>query len=354
MNKQSKEFLYKLLTTPSVSGYEVPIQRVVKDYITPHADTVEVDLHGNLVAGLNVKASKKVMLAGHCDQIGFMVRYISKDGCLHVAPIGGIDFGVVPGSKATVHTKNGPVNAVFGRRPIHLQDKDDRAVMKLSEKYFWLDVGAKDQEEAEKMIGIGDPVTYHLNVTELANNLIAGPGMDDRVGCYVAIETLKECSKRKLAVALYAASTVQEEVGLRGAITAAYSVNPEVGLAIDVTHATDNPGANDLKDTTIAINGGPTISRGLNTNPVVEQRLLAAAKDAKVKTQVDLYPMPSGTDASAIQLSRGGTATASIGIPCRYMHTNVEVVSLQDIDNTVKLLTEFICKIQAKTDFRPL
>lgn len=352
--KQSQEFLYKLLNTPSVSGYETRIQKVIKKYISDFTDDIEVDLHGNLIAGINTQAKRKVMLAGHCDQIGFMVQHIDEKGFLRVLPVGGIDFSVVPGAKATIHTKQGPVKAVFGRTAIHLVPLEQRDSMKLGAKYNWLDIGAKDGKEAKRLVEIGDPITYELGITELANNLISSPGLDDKVGCYIAIEVLKRLAKKKLNVAVYAASTIQEEVGLRGATTAAFAIDPEIGLAIDVTHGTDNPaGTGDLKQEDVKLGSGPTISRGLNTNPVVEQRLLTAAKSAKVPVQVDLYPRPAGTDASAIQVNKRGVATASIGIPCRYIHTTVEVISLKDIEYAITLLVKFISDIKPGTDFRP-
>lgn len=353
MDANSKKFLYKLLETPSPSGYEEKIQKIVKNYAKGFADKVETDLHGNVIAGINTKAKRSVMLAGHCDQIGFMVKHICKDGYLYISPLGGIDFGVVPGSRATIHTEKGKVEAVFGRKPIHMQKAEERQKMKLGSDENWLDIGAKDKKEASKLISIGDPVTFELRVTELMNNLIAAPGLDDRVGCFIAIEVLRKCARAKLNVALYAASTVQEEVGLRGARTAAYSINPEVGIAIDVTHSTDNPGAGSSKGTPKKLNGGPAISRGLNTNPVVYKRMLQAAKEKKIAVQTDLCPYPGGTDASAMQVTRGGVATINIGIPNRYMHTNAEVVSLKDIENSIKLIVAFVKNISKSTDFTP-
>ena len=354
MEQGSLKFLYKLLETPSTSGYEEQIQKVVKNYIKDFASYLKIDLHGNLIVGINTKAPRSVMLSGHCDQIGFMVKYIDKNGFVHIHPVGGIDFGVVPGSRAIIKSKNGIVSGVFGRRAIHLQKPDERQNMKLASEENWIDIGAKDQKEACKLIEVGDPVTFELGVSELKNNLISSPGLDDKVGCFVAIETLKKLAKTKLDVAVYAVSSVQEEVGLRGATTASYSINPEVGIAIDVTHSTDNPGfPSSNKSTDKKLGLGPTISRGLNTNPIVEKMLFKTAKDLKLKVQTDLYPYPGGTDASAMQINRNGVATNSIGIPCRYMHTTNEVVSLYDIEMAVKLLVGFIKNIKKSTDFTP-
>lgn len=354
LTKDSKDFLYELLMTPSPTGYEQRIQKVVRTHMKKYADSMETDLHGNLIIGINTTAKKKVMLAGHCDQIGLMVRHINKDGFVYVGALGGIDTGVLPGAHATIHSSRGPVDAVIGRKPIHAQSGDERGKVGNDLDKIWLDIGAKNKKEAEKRIEIGDCVTFKLGITELGKDLITSPGLDDKVGVFIAMEALKLCAKAKLNVGLYAVSTVQEEVGLRGARTAAYSIDPEVGIAIDVTHASDNPGVGGVMPIEIKLGNGPAISRGPNTNPVVEKMLIAAAKKGKIPYQLSPSPGLLGNDANAMQVSRGGVAAAAIGVPNRYMHTQVEVCSLTDLNNCAKLLAEFIKSITAKTDFRPM
>lgn len=353
MQKDSKDFLYDLLKTPSPTGYEQKIQKIVRRRMEPFADSIETDLHGNVIIGINTKAKRRVMLAGHCDQIGLMVRNIHKDGFIYVGALGGIDVGVLPGTLVTIYGKGGAIEGVLGRKPIHLQSGDERGKVANDLDKVWIDIGAKNQKEAEKLVEIGDPVTFKLGITELGQDFISSPGMDDKVGVFIAMEALRLCSKSKLSVALYAVSTVQEEVGLRGARTAAYSVDPEVGIAIDVLHATDNPGHGQANAVPCKLTGGPCISRGPNTNPVVEKMLLAAAKKGKIPHQLAPSAALLGNDANAIQVSRGGVATASIGIPNRYMHTQAEICSLKDLENSAKLLSEFTKSITAKTDFRP-
>lgn len=353
MNKDSKDFLYKLLETPSPTGFEQDIQRVVRKRMERFADRIEIDLHGNLIAGINLKADRRVMLAGHCDQIGFMVRHISEQGYLYLSPLGGIDPAVVHGSKVTVVGKEGKLAGVIGKKAIHQVKPEDRANQKVDLEKIWVDIGAKDRKEAEKLVEIGDPVVFELGVTELRNDLISATGLDNRVGLFVAMEALRLCASSNLSVGLYAVSTVQEEVGLRGAQTAAYSIDPEVGIAIDVTHASDSPATEDTKNPPCKLGAGPAITRGPNTNPIVEKLLVAAAKKAKIPYQ----PAPSskllGNDANIIQVSRKGVAAASIGIPNRYMHTQVEVVHLKDLELAARLLAEFIKAIRPGTDFRP-
>lgn len=354
MNKESKDFLISLLKTPSPSGFEEPVQKVVRDHMKKYADEIKTDLHGNVIVGINTKAKRRIMLAGHCDQIGFMVKSITNEGFVQVMPVGGIDAGVMPGSYATIYAEKGPIQGIFGRKPIHLQSGDERSKMTLDVEKAWLDIGAKNKKEAEKLIGIGDPITYRLEVTELKNNLICAPGLDDKTGLFVAMETLKLLAKKKLNVAVYAASTVQEEIGLRGAKTSAYSIDPEVGIAIDVTFASDNPGSEPGKLSPCKLGGGPAIVKGPNSNPVVERMLVATAKKYKIPYQPAPSSGPLGNDANAIQVSKAGVAAGSIGLPNRYMHTQIEVCSLVDLENSAKLLAHFAASITAKTDFTPM
>lgn len=353
MNTESKAFLHKLLTAPSPTGFEQPVQRIVREHMKRHADTIETDLHGNVIVGINTKASRRVMLAGHCDQIGFMVKHISKEGFVYVGALGGIDAGVLHGAHVTIHGSSGAVDGVFGRKPIHMQTGEERDRMKLDLEKMWIDIGASSQKEAEKKIQIGDPVTFKLGVTELGKELVCSPGLDDKVGLFIAMEALKLCAKSKLDVALYAVSTVQEEVGLRGAKTAAYAIDPEVGIAIDVTFASDNPGNENSKAVPCKLGGGPCISRGPNINPVVEKMLLASAKKAKIPVQAAPSAKLLGNDANSIQVSKRGVATGSIGIPNRYMHTQSEICHYKDLENSAKLLAQFTKDITKKTDFTP-
>lgn len=351
---ESKDFLHKLLLTPSPTGAEQPIQRIVRDRMKKYADLIETDLHGNVIVALNPKAERKIMLAGHCDQIALMVRHISSEGFLYVSALGGIDVGVLHGARVTVHGEKGPIQGIIGRKPIHAQSADERDKTKNDIEKIWIDIGAKNKKEAEKLVPIGSTATFHLSVLELGNNLICAPGLDDKVGLFVAMETLRVCSTKKLSVGLYAVSTVQEEVGLRGATTSAYGINPTVGIAIDVTHASDNPGNENAKVTPCKLGAGPTISSGPNANPVVEKMLKESAKKTKSLFQPAPSTRPLGNDANSIQIARAGVAAASLGIPNRYMHTQVEVCSYKDLEYAIKILAHFTTSITSKTDFRPM
>ena len=359
MQKQSLDFLYSLLETPGPSGFEQGIQKVVKRRVEKYADKVTVDIHGNLIATVNPKGAVSVMLAGHCDQIGMMVTHIDDSGYLTVNQIGGIDPAVLPGTAVTIHTRKGKhIKGVIGYPPVHLVPPGDRGKpIELSK--VWVDVGAKDGAQARKWIEIGDPITYELNVRRLGDNAISAPGCDDRVGVHVAMEALrifasKIKGKKNFPVALHAVSTVQEELGLRGAKTAAYALDPRVGIAIDVTHASDNPGADAKKIGTVKLGKGPTIARGPNINPVIEAMLVETAEKKKLDFQPLSAAGATGTDANVIQISRSGVAAALIGIPCRYMHTQVEVVDLRDISLAAEIIAETVLKITPKMTFVPV
>lgn len=354
MNSASRKFLYSLLETPSPSGFEQQIQKIVKKRMQEFADIIESDLHGNLIVGINSKAQRRVMLAGHCDQIGMMVRHITEQGFIYFGCLGGIDAGTLPGSRVTIYNTKGTVPGVIGRKPIHLQKQAERQHAELDSNSLWIDIGAANRKAAERLVSIGDAITFELGVIELGANLISSPGLDDRVGLFVVMEALRLCSRAKLNVALYAVSTVQEELGLRGATTSAEYLTPEIGIAVDVTHAYDNPAIDDDKLEPCSLGKGPTICRGPNVNPVVEKRLLAAARSAKIPFQLSPSAELLRNDARAIQIAGRGVAAASIGIPNRYMHSQVEVCDLRDIENAARLLAEFVKGIGSRTDFRPV
>jgi endoglucanase len=343
-----------LLRTPSPTGCEQPIQRKIHERFHDVAHAIEPDVHGNLILALNPKAKRKVMLAGHCDQIGFLVKYISPQGFIYLDKLGGADSGVILGERLVIHTRSGPVDAIVGRKPLHLQQGPEVQQIPAASK-IWLDIGAGDERRARERVCVGDYVTFKLDVVELGDDLLAAPGLDNKAGLFVCLEALRRCAQSGCDIGLYVVSTVQEEIGSRGAATATNKLSPDVGIAVDVIPATDDPGY-DLPPQQYVpcrLRAGPTVSTGPNTNPVVERMLLDAAR----RLEVPYQPDPSGTtaanDARVIQTADSGVATASVGIPQRNMHTQVEIVSLTDLDNAVKLLVGFIHSVNEKTDFRP-
>jgi len=351
MQQSDKEFFFKVLQTPSPSGYEGPLQQVVRQYAGEFADEVRTDLHGNVIAVLKPDAPFRIMLAGHCDQIGLIVQHIDDDGYLHLQTIGGWDVIQLVGQRMVVWTAHGPVEGV-ARKPIHLlTDEERKQVPKL--KDLWLDIGAADKEEAEKAVRIGDPVTVKLDVAELRNGRAVGPGMDDKAGMWVVIEALRRVDREKLRCGLYAVATVQEELGLRGARTSSFGIDPQVGVAVDVTFATDCPTVEKKEEGDIRLGKGPVVYRGPNMNPHVVRRLLEAAEANQIPYQLAAAGKPTGTDANAIQINRAGVATGLVSIPNRYMHSAVEMVALTDMDQAADLLARFAEGIDPESDFTP-
>jgi len=352
MESQAHDLFKTVLQTPSPSGYESPLQHVVRDYVGRFADEVSTDVHGNVIAVKNPGAAKRVMLAGHCDQIGLIVQHVDENGFLYVQPIGGWDPVVLVGQRMSVWATDGPVFGVIARKPIHLLTEEERPKAPKM-KDLWLDIGAVDKEEAEKMVHVGDPVTVELEYREMPNRRVVSPAMDDKCGMWVAIEALRRADNEKLNCALYAVSTVQEEIGLRGAQTSCFGINPHVGVAVDVTFATDCPTIEKKEEGDISLGKGPVIYRGPNCNPKVVKQLITAAEAAEIPYQMGAAGKPPGTDARVMQVTRAGVATGLVSIPNRYMHSPVELISLDDIDRAADLLARFAESIDHDTDYTP-
>ncbi len=352
MDAAALEFLRKILETPSPSGYERPVQEIVRQYVADFADRVTTDSHGNVIAVKNPQGATRVMFAGHADQIGLLVQYIDSEGYLYSQPIGGWDPMQLIGQRMTVWTASGPVPGVIARKPIHLlTDEERKQVPKM--KDLWLDIGAKDKAETESLVRIGDPVTLQLGFQMLRNNFANSPAMDDKCGLWVVIEAMRRASLKKLNCALYAVSTVQEEIGLRGAQTSAYGIDPHVGIAVDVTHATDCPTIDKKVEGDIALGKGPVIYRGPNMNPVVVERLIETAKAGEVPFQLAASGRATPTDANSLQVTRSGVATGLVSVPNRYMHSAVETVSLDDVDRAADLLAGFALRLTGHESFTP-
>lgn len=352
MTDSSYAFLKDLLLTPSPSGFERPIQDVVRAWAKQYAHEVRTDRHGNVISILNPEGHPRIMLAGHCDQIGLMVQHIDDNGYLYVQPIGGWDMQVLIGQKLTVWTRQAPITGVLSRRASHLLTNEERnKVPQFTD--VWIDIAVQDKKEAESLVTPGDPVTPELGIRELRNRMISSPALDDKVGVWTVMETLRLLRDRPLKAAVYCVSTVQEEIGLRGATTSAYGIHPTVGIAVDVCHATDTPGNDKKQLGETKLGAGPALYRGPNISPRVFDGLEASAKAQGITVQVKGAPRATGTDANTIQLSRDGVATGIIGIPNRYMHSPVEVVSLDDMDRAASLLAHFCESVTPDHDWTP-
>jgi len=353
MEAGAKEFFINAIETPSPSGYETLLQKLVRDRMMQFADEVRTDVHGNVIAVKNPDAELRLMLAGHCDQIGLVVHYIDDSGFLYVLQLGGWDPMVLIGQRVQVWTGPGTsIPGVIARKPIHLLSEEDRKrVPKLTD--LWVDIGVADKEEAEKLVKVGDPITVDLIWREMPHDRIVAPATDDKTGMWVVMEAFRRADASKLNCALYAVSTVQEECGLRGAKTSSFGIDPHVGIAVDVTFATDCPTIEKKQQGDIRLNGGPVVYRGPNMNPRVVERLFKAAEEFEIPVQRAADGRPTGTDANAIQVNRSGVATGLVSIPNRYMHSPVEMVSLEDMDRAADLLARFAESIEAGADFTP-
>ncbi len=353
MKDSARDFLFDLLGTPSPSGYEWPIQDKVRSYLAAIADKVTTDSHGNCIGVKNPGASVRMLLAGHCDQIGLIVQYIEGDGYLSVQPIGGWDPMQLVGSRVVVWGTGGPVPGVIARKPIHLLTDEERKVVPKM-KDLWIDIGSPDRADAESVVRIGDCATLELRVLPLRRNLVASPAMDDKAGLWVVLEAFRRAVEAgPLRCALHVASTVQEEIGLRGAQTSAHGVDPHVAIAVDVTHATDCPTIDKKSEGDISLGKGPVVFRGPNMNPHVVERLLNAARERSIPFQLQASGRATPTDANVLQTTRAGVATALVSIPNRYMHSGVETVSLDDLDRAADLLAAFIVGLEPGIDWSP-
>jgi putative aminopeptidase FrvX len=355
MRDESLRFLGELLAAPSPSGYEQPAQRVFREYIAPFA-RVTGDVLGNVIGFIPGEGENrpKVMLVGHSDEIGFLVRFIDENGFIYFGAVGGVDPQITQGRRVVVHTRNGVVPGVIGRKPIHLIEAKDRETVPKLEAQF-IDVGAASKEEAEQLVRIGDPVTFTECFERLHGDRVTSRGFDDKAGSFIVAEVLRlvAAADRKLPVDLYGVSSVQEEVGLRGGKTSAYSINPDLGICVEVDFSTDQPDLDKKSAGDVRLGKGPILPRGANINHALFELLADTAEQENIAVQFTGLPRATGTDANVMQISRSGMATALVKIPLRYMHTPVEVVSLSDIENAVELIFKALYRITDRNVFIP-
>ncbi len=352
MRKESLEFLKALVEAPSPAGFEQPAQALVREWMGRYAHEVRTDVMGNVIGALNPGGSPRVMMAGHADEIGFMVRYVSDEGFLYFAPIGGVDAQLAPGHRVIVHSRGGPVRGVMGKKAIHLMDQEERKKV-LQFHQQWIDIGAHGRKEAEKRVSVGDPVTVAVGFDHLDRDIVAGRSFDNKCGAFVVCEALRLLARRRIAAAVYAVTTVQEELGRRGAVASAFGIEPEVGIAVDVDHATDFPEAEKKRIGERKLCAGPVLHRGAHLNPVLTDMLFQVAQEHKIRHQVCGNPADTGTDATPMQLSRAGVATTLLSVPLRYMHTPVEVISLSDVEDAARLLAALVAALRPGMSFVP-
>ena len=355
INKNSEDFLEKYINNPSPTGFESKGQKMWLDYIKPYIDTHIVDTYGTVVGIINPNAKYKVVIEAHADEISWFVHYITKEGFIYLRRNGGSDHQIAPSKRVNIHTKKGIVKAVFGWPAIHTRKSGDEKTPTLDN--IFLDCGCATKEEVEKLgIHVGCVVTYEDEFMTLNNKFYVGRALDNRIGGFMIAEVarlLKE-NKIKLPFGLYITNSVQEEVGLRGAQMIVETIQPDVAIVTDVTHDTNTPMLNKIKQGDIKCGDGPVLYYG----PAVQNNLLdliiSTAEKNKIPFQRGAASRATGTDTDAFAFANGGVASALVSLPLRYMHTTVESVSMNDVENVILLIYNILQKIKNNQDFRYL
>lgn len=354
MDQDRLEFFREYMSTACPTGYEEQATRLWIREASKFADRTWVDMHGNGFAVVNEGGSPRVMLAGHADEIGLQVSYIDKQGYLYFAGLGGWDPQILPGQRVRIATASGEVLGVIGRKPIHLLNDDERKkVVKLDD--LWIDIGARDKDEASSLVAIGDSAVLDYGFDELRHGLVVSRGLDDRVGAFTVLEAARLAQALGPKSSIFAVATVQEEIGVRGATTAAFGLDPKVGIAVDVGFATDTPTLDgEMKRIGEAkMGGGPIVTRGPNINPKLYELLVTTASAQGIPYQASSHPRATGTDARALQVTRAGVATGLVEIPSRYMHSPSEIIHLDDVENAARLIAQTVARIDDDTDLIP-
>ena len=354
MTRQSLAFLRLLLDTPGPSSFEAAPARIWRAEAEGFADNVHSDVSGNSFATLNPDATPRLMLAGHIDEIGVMVTHIDDEGYLSFDTIGGWDHQVFVGQRVILLGREGAVTGVVGKRAIHLMDKDDREKASKVED-LWIDVGAANRGEAEARLRIGDPGVLAAGVLEFPNGRLVSRCIDNRIGAFVVLEAVRLLSKTRPKASVTAVATTREEIAATGggARSSAHRLEPDVAIVVDVTHATDYPGIEKRKHGDYRLGGGPVLARGASVSEVVFDMLVATAEAEKIPFSIEAASRDTHTDAEAIFNAHRGVATALVSVPCRYMHSPNEMVVIDDLDRTARLLAAFARRLGPDTTFVP-
>jgi putative aminopeptidase FrvX len=353
MRKESKDFLERYLNIASPTGFEYPGQKIWLDYMKPYIDDYISDTYGTIVGVINPKADYKVVIEAHADEISWFVSYIADDGYIYLKRNGGSDHQIAPSKRVNIHTKKGTVKAVFGWPAIHIRNaaKEESPTL----KNIFLDCGCTSKKEVEKLgVHVGCVATFEDELIMLNDRFYVGRALDNKMGGFVIAEVarmLKE-KKNKLPFGLYVVNSVQEEIGLRGAEMISRRINPNLAIVTDVTHDTHAPMYDKKSQGDTKTDGGPVLTYGPAVHNNVLQMLIDVASKKKIKFQRDTVSRSTGTDTDAFAYSGMGVASALISIPLKYMHTTVEMVHKNDVENTIKLMYEFLLQLKAGTDFR--
>jgi endoglucanase len=354
MSPESFTFLRRLLDTPGPSSFEAAPARVWRAEAQRFANQVEVDVAGNSFARLEGRGGPHIMFAGHIDEIGVMVTHIDDDGYLSFDTIGGWDHQVFVGQRIVLLGRSGQVTGVVGKKAIHLMEREERDKVSKVED-LWIDIGAVTRTEAEARIRIGDPGVLAAGIMEFPNGRLVSRCIDNRIGAFVVLEALRQLAEDRPQATVTAVATTREEIAATGggARTSAHRLEPHVAIVVDVTHATDYPGIEKRRHGDIRLGSGPAISRGASVSEIVFEMLVETAESEQIPYKIEAASRDTHTDAEAIFNAHRGVATGLVSIPNRYMHSPNEMVALEDLDRTARLLAAFARKLVPETSFVP-
>ncbi|HEX6892433.1 MAG TPA: M42 family metallopeptidase [Chryseolinea sp.] len=353
MDKKSKDFLYAYLNNASPTGFETPGQQIWLDYIKPYINSHIVDVYGTVVGVINPKAAYKVVIEAHADEISWFVNYITDDGYIYVRRNGGSDHQIAPSMRVNIKTDKGIVKGVFGWPAIHVRDAAKEEAPSL--KNIFIDVGAESKKEVEAMgVHVGCVITFADELTELNKRWIVGRALDNRMGGFMIAEVARKLFelKKKLPFGLYIVNAVQEEIGLRGAEMISRRIKPDVAICTDVTHDTQSPMYNKKESGNLKAGAGPVLCYGPAVQNNVLKMVLETAQNRKIPFQRQAVSRSTGTDTDSFAYSAEGVASALISLPLKYMHTTVEMVHKEDVENVINLIYEFLLQLKAGHDFR--
>lgn len=342
-----KEFLYDMLSTASVSGMELELEKKIYDHMKPYADEVRGDEIGDVIAVIQPDCPFKVLMTGHADEIGLMVTSIRGDGMLSVCKIGGIYSSTYPGHKVRVLTKKGVVYGAV------LITRDLMKKGELSPSDIIIDIGASSKEEAESIVSIGDRIIFDTDYREMLNECITGRALDDRLGAFIVMEALKKAKENGCRVGVYAAATVGEETSMNGAYFVSERIEPTLAIAVDVTYVSDYAGTNPAETGAVSIGKGPVLCVNPTHHSEINRRLEKAARDCNISIQWETASGRTGTDGDVMHKSGKGVLVALVSIPLRYMHSPAEVASLKDVQDCIDLLAAFVCSLDETVSFNP-
>lgn len=339
-SKDIKTYFKRLVETPSPSGFETRCQSIFKKYASEYAEHVYEDKFGNVIAHKSNSDKPKLMISAHIDEIGFMVKHIDDEGFLYLVPIGGVDTMLLPGSRLAVHHNENSFLGIVGRKPIHLLNENERQKVIFEE--LWLDCGFTSMKHAQLSVSVGDPVTFTTEPIYMSDNYMVSRSADNKVGCAIMMEVMKRLKDLSTNYDIYYVSTRQEEIGLRGSITAAASIKPDYAIVIDATHATDYPSVKTTLYGEIALGKGASVSISPDTDEGFRTEFIHNIQKGTYPYQLEVHPNASGTESRAIQLQQGGIKTLNISYPVRYMHSASEIVSSDDVRSVIEILCSFL------------